>query len=456
MNEFYAIFFLLLSILVMIKPFVKVLSSFIDSSQIKKLAIFLIIFGLFLIYYVINQPIWYERYWKVMTFVLGVIFLIRGLIIFYKPKLVKTFIIFYIKNFYKFSSVLSILMLLISSSMLFIDYLGPKKNINNCESSEQIDVICGVSNPEDIVAIPNTEFLLFSEFGGMQPFSKFKKESFLKILNTQMDHVIIPKLKFGKKTLGEENCNRDENDEFNLHGIDVLQKGKVIQVGAINHYPKETIEMFELERLNNNWFITWKGCISINNNVFLNDLSFKEDGTFYTTVMFDDDDITWIKWLISSIFKKDTGYIKYWDGKNFQILENSNGVQPNGIAFDKDNKLIYVAYNQGNLINIFDPIAKRVINSIYINSPDNITIDNNSIFVTELNHNLGDSPNCINMTVCSLPFSVIELSKEDLKQINKYEYSNTIFGLPTVAVPHNNSIYIGSFHSERIAKISLK
>ena len=50
-------------------------------------------------------------------------------------------------------------------------------------------------------------------------------------------------------------------------------------------------------------------------------------------------------------------------------------------------------------------------------------------------------------------FSIHELNKESLESKNIYSYSKTVFGLPTVAVPIDENIYIGSFHSDRLGII---
>jgi hypothetical protein len=55
-----------------------------------------------------------------------------------------------------------------------------------------------------------------------------------------------------------------------------------------------------------------------------------------------------------------------------------------------------------------------------------------------------------------LPFTIIELDKNKLEPIKKYKVKESAFGLPTVAVPHNDYIYIGSFHSDRIAYLPIK
>jgi hypothetical protein len=54
-----------------------------------------------------------------------------------------------------------------------------------------------------------------------------------------------------------------------------------------------------------------------------------------------------------------------------------------------------------------------------------------------------------------LPFSIHELDKDTLELNNKYIFSKTVFGLPTVAVPVYKKIYMGSFHADRLGSFSI-
>ena len=83
--------------------------------------------------------------------------------------------------------------------------------------------------------------------------------------------------------------------------------------------------------------------------------------------------------------------------------------------------------------------------------PDNLVIDGEYIWVTELNHQAGDSPTCIYAISCSLPFSIIKINKTNMEIEDKYQFRRAAFGLPTVALPNNGIVYIGSFHADRIA-----
>ena len=86
-------------------------------------------------------------------------------------------------------------------------------------------------------------------------------------------------------------------------------------------------------------------------------------------------------------------------------------------------------------------------------SPDNPYIKDDSLWMTSLNFQPRDARDCIFQVSCSLPFSIHELDKETLELKNKYIFSKTVFGLPTIAVPLNKEIYLGSFHSDRLAVI---
>jgi hypothetical protein len=55
-----------------------------------------------------------------------------------------------------------------------------------------------------------------------------------------------------------------------------------------------------------------------------------------------------------------------------------------------------------------------------------------------------------------LPFSIYEIDKETFVLKNENSFNKTVFGLPTIAVPVGNTIFIGSFHSDRLGYFSQK
>ena len=449
MNYFYFFFFLFLSIIILFKPFTRILSNWvINSQQLTLTGVLVSLLGIFCIYIGINNPFWYERVWMIVTLVLGVIFVTRGIFIIFFLDKIKQLMSSYMKHYYKFSIPISIAMAVIAFMVLSSDYIGPQKDISSCESDIDISVICGFNNPEDIVITPDKEFLLMSEFGGISPYEE-QKPGFFALLELSSGKRIIPNISIENSSWGDPSCIRSDY-EFGPHGIDLIKRsdGK-FQLGVVSHFPNETIEMFEIQKNKESWDMIWRGCINVPYEYYFNDISLKKDGGFYATHMYRRD-ITLNEWLLTSMLKSNSGYLIEWNDNKFVKIEGTEGSGPNGIALDDDSNLIFINYNQGDLITTFDLSSNKKIQSQFVQSPDNPYIDGNYLWVTSLDFQPNDFGECEFKKSCSLPFSIYKLDKHTLDVIDKYSFSKTVFGLPTVAVPVGDNLYMGSFHSDRL------
>ena len=244
---------------------------------------------------------------------------------------------------------------------------------------------------------------------------------------------------------------------FGPHGIDLNKRyDGSYQLAVVNHFPQESVEFFELV-FEENWSLIWRGCVSIPEKYYINDITVESSGSFFTTHMYPRD-ISMNEWLSAAIFKYPTGVVLFWNKFNFEELSFTNSGQPNGIA-KKDN-ILYVANNLSDSVKAYDLIKKEEVSSYSINSPDNLVIDNNSIWVTSLDHETLDvTAKCPGYTlkgieedhmICSLPFKVIELSTKDLTPINIYTFNRNKAAFPTVALPDGDSVWVGSFSLDRL------
>jgi hypothetical protein len=145
-----------------------------------------------------------------------------------------------------------------------------------------------------------------------------------------------------------------------------------------------------------------------------------------------------------------SGHVVLWDGSSFNKVVGTEGSGPNGILLDENSGVLYVNYNQGDNLSAYDINSNTKKGSYFIQSPDNIFIKDNSIWLTSLDLQANDFGDCAERMNCSLPFSVHQLDKENLERVAIYSFSKTVFGLPTIAVPHDGKIFMGSFHSDRI------
>ena len=453
MNYFYFFFFLSLSVIILLKPFTKSISDWVmKSEKLYKTGLITLIIGIGLSSYSLMGSFWHERLWVLVTLILGILIFIRGLLIIFFLENIKKALAVYMKHYYKFSVPMSMIMVFIAFFIVLNDYIGPQKDIDNCESDNQIRVICGFINSEDIVITPDNKFLFMSQMGTIAPWGE-NKPGFFALMEIGTNKKITPKISIEENIWGEETCSRKKSDEYGPHGIDLVQRhdGRY-QIGVINHYPKESVEMFELRKNDLNWEIIWRGCINVPDDFYFNDLSLTRNGNFYASHMYKRG-ISENEWLMIALFKSNSGNIVIWEDSNFKEVKGSEGSSPNGLLLDESSNKLYVSYNLGDEISIFDLKNNTRDRSYFIQSPDNPYIKDDSLWMTSLNFQPRDARDCIFQVSCSLPFSIHELDKETLELKNKYIFSKTVFGLPTIAVPLNKEIYLGSFHSDRLAVI---
>ena len=455
MNYFYFFFFLFLSLLLWVKPLIIFICKKIDQAQnLHILGGLTFLIGMAMVIFSINSD-WAERLWILLTLIVGILLCIRGLVVIFFLEKIKKILPLYLNHYYKFSIPISVVMISLALFTVTTDYIGPQKNISECKSDDAISVICGVSNPEDIVVTPDNKYLLISEFGGIRPYDSTKSGGFA-LLRLSDNKIITPKISFGKNIWGEDSCK--QNEIFGPHGIDLVQRlDGSYQLGVINHYPDETIEMFELVQKSeqDTWSLVWKGCIEVPEKYYLNDIALKKDGTFYVSHMYSRD-ITMTKWLITALFKKDSGVILEWNKDSFIEIPNSEGSGPNGITLNELTNNLFISYNQGDRVVKFDLSDNKKLQTFKVESPDNIYINKDSVWLTSLDFQPNDAGDCIERPACSLPFSIYEIDRETFVLKNENSFNKTVFGLPTIAVPIDNTIFMGSFHSDRLGYFTQK
>jgi DNA-binding beta-propeller fold protein YncE len=455
MNYFYFFFFLFLSLLLWVKPLIIFICKKIDQAQnLHILGGLTFLIGMAMVIFSINSD-WAERLWILLTLIVGILLCIRGLVVIFFLEKIKKILPLYLNHYYKFSIPISAVMISLALFTVTTDYIGPQKNISECKSDDAISVICGVSNPEDIVVTPDNKYLLISEFGGIRPYDSTKSGGFA-LLRLSDNKIITPKISFGKNIWGEDSCK--QNEIFGPHGIDLVQREDgSYQLGVINHYPGETVEMFELVQKSeqDTWSFVWRGCVEVPEKYYLNDVALKKDGTFYVSHMYSRD-ITMTKWLITALFKKDSGVILEWNKDSFIEIPNSEGSGPNGITLNELTNNLFISYNQGDRVVKFDLSDNKKLQTFKVESPDNIYINKDSVWLTSLDFQPNDAGDCIERPACSLPFSIYEIDRETFVLKNENSFNKTVFGLPTIAVPIDNTIFMGSFHSDRLGYFTQK
>ena len=339
-------------------------------------------------------------------------------------------------------------------AFLWFDNENSIEPLDGCKDNEELKVYCNFMNPEDLALTPDGNFLIVAEFGGMAPLVEMTsgKLSFFNIKDKTRSQA---KITFGENEWGSGDCSRDSSIPFGPHGIDLVQRedGKH-QLAVVSHHPNESIEMFELLE-KDGWVLEWRGCVDVDGKYYFNDVSLDMSGNFYATHMFESD-FSMIRALWNVFAKSDTGMVIKWTQDNkFEELNYTAGSFPNGIALDQKNNNLIVNYNLGDKSILFDLNSKQSLGTYEHNSPDNVVIKGGFAWVTNHDHSVTESLRCAESVNCTLPFSVNKLSLSDLSLVESYKFESKNMGVGTVGLPHDGSLWIGSYHSDRLAEGSL-
>ena len=397
------------------------------------------------------QEYWYEELWRL------VIFIVLSFALFQLVSTVFTIRIWNgITEFArKGRLIFSICFFSLGLLLIVRSYIGPVISVEECKSSKEIEVICLVKNPEDLAVTPDNDFLIVSEFGGIEPLEEMIPGK-LSLLNLKTEEIEPLDMSYSNNTWGDGLCSRKNNDLLGPHGIDLItRKDGLYQLAVVNHIEYESVEMYELIKSETSWHLIWRGCVRAPVENYLNDVSLKSDGSLFVSHMYDRDSSI-STFLLAALFKKKTGYVLQWNNKQgFSKVVESEGSMPNGLAYDENNNLLYINDNLGDKVRILDLNNKTSVADTYLNAPDNLILTKESLWVTTLDHEILDTLKCIEYTVCALPFSVYELDPLTLEEKQRFSFRKTVFGLPTVALPVKDKIWIGSFRSDRIAYLNL-
>ena len=397
------------------------------------------------------QEYWHEELWRL------VVFIVLSFALFQLVSTVFTIRIWNgITEFArKGRLIFSICFFSLGLLLIVRSYIGPVISTEGCKSDQEIQVICLVKNPEDLAVTPDNDFLIVSEFGGIEPLEEMIPGK-LSLLNLKTEEIEPLDMSYSNNTWGDGLCSRKNNDLLGPHGIDLITRNDgLYQLAVVNHIEYESIEMYELIKSETSWHLIWRGCVKAPVENYLNDVSLKSDGSLFVSHMYDRDSSI-SSFLLAALFKKKTGYVLQWNNKQgFSKVVESEGSMPNGLAYDENNNLLYINDNLGDKVRILDLNNKTSVADTYLNAPDNLILTEESLWVTTLDHEILDTIKCIEYTVCALPFSVYELDPVTLEEKQRFSFRKTVFGLPTVALPVKDKIWIGSFRSDRIAYLNL-
>ena len=245
---------------------------------------------------------------------------------------------------------------------------------------------------------------------------------------------------------------------FAPHGIHVSKNAiGSYTLLAVNHTGRESVEWFEVRKVNSGYKAVWRGCVIVDEPYWINDVAMLPDGGFVASHMMPRDRAL-------EAFQREpndgikSGYVIEWQqGSGWNKVPGTEGALPNGIQVSSDGAVVYSNHYLGNgVVAVERASGKRVWTTAVEGAPDNLSItsDGRLLAVTHL-ANIATIGDCISRPeqVCNVGFRVYWLDAMTGRVQKVLSGGNANFGGATVAIEVGDSVYLGSATGEWIGRV---
>ena len=338
---------------------------------------------------------------------------------------------------------------------------GPASAAEPCNPAGKLNFVCGPLNAEDLVQVPNTDWIIASGMDG----GKAGEAGMLQLVNAkdktakELFPGETPQLRPNKAHWGD--CPLPNMNRFSAHGLSLLASAKGGDtLYVVNHGGRESIEIFSLVTKGAEPAVTWVGCAVMPPHTWPNAVAALPDGGFVVTDMFDPQDEKAADKMNAG---KNTGAVYEWHPKKgFTKVPDSQASGDNGIVVSPDGTWIYVAA-WGNkavmrLSRGAEPAKRKMLRVGFL--ADNLRwAPDGTLLIAGQNVPAKQVFGCFqsHRARCTGPWRV---DRWDTKAMTVKplvsEPGNPEFGGGTVGLQIGDELWVGTFRGDRIAYLSLK
>ncbi|MDZ4730838.1 MAG: hypothetical protein SH820_12950 [Xanthomonadales bacterium] len=333
----------------------------------------------------------------------------------------------------------------------------------DCDSAGEYAFVCGLVNPEDLVLVPNSNWIISSGMGaggalylvnaGAKTWSVLYPTDGVQ---TQQDLGLYPACP-----------GAPDLSAFVTHGLNVQPNtGGHSTLYVVGHGAREAIEVFAIDATGDMPVLNWKGCILTPDGMAANSVASAADGSLLVTIPL----LTGFSINEALAGKITGGVFKWLPGESgFTKIEGSGMPYANGIEVSADGSEFFVASSGMFNVTAFsntDParVLRRTKTFGFI--PDNLHLSSEGELITA-GMNLED-PSCGNLDLsqefdlgkfasCPRPFTVWAINPQSMQgralatSLAIAQFSNI-----TMALSVGGELWIGTFGGDRIGYRSLE
>lgn len=222
------------------------------------------------------------------------------------------------------------------SAVLVVAALAPAACMQEgCGPVGDVEFVCGLTNGEDLVAVPGTPWIIAS---GMAAGAGFTA---IDAMTGETKPLTVAS--YYRSGMYPSDCSEPpEASEFESHGLNLreVQDGQ-LTLHVVGHGAREAIEIYDVDVTPEGPSLTWKACIPMPAGLAANSVAAFQDGSIVATVLF----TPGTTFADAVVDKEPTGAVYEWKpgDAGFALIEGSELPANNGIEVSADGREIYVA-----------------------------------------------------------------------------------------------------------------
>ena len=332
-----------------------------------------------------------------------------------------------------------------------------------CTPAAGLTFICGLQNPEDLIVVPGTRWLLVSGLapGAGLSLADTRAKTIRKLYAPNTANARFDRARFA-------GCPGPlDPKQAVLHGLALRPAaGGRYMVYATNHGGRESIEVFELSDASGGAAAvpsaTWVGCVLLPPKLAANSVAAFSDGTLVATVL-----ILPGRTFEDAFAMRNTGIVLRWTpgSSGFVELKGTELVANNGIETSPDDREFYVASTPTRRIYAFSRVKPEGgplrFSQLKDFGPDNVrwTADNRLITAGLIDDEpaCGGRPKDEKGIRCPMGYAVATIDPKTMSatEIARGPRTPSFTGTAMAAVV-GNELWLGSFLADRLAYRPLK
>ena len=331
----------------------------------------------------------------------------------------------------------------------------------DCQAIGNARPICGFQNPEDLVALPDDDAILVSEFGSISGGKAGVLSLF--VPETEERRVIFRggDAAGANPVWGDAACPGPPGAGFSPHGVHLSRRSDgALQLLVVQHGGRESVEFFEVTGEGRNSVVQWRGCALAPGRTWLNSVAATPDGGFVATNMMDrpnpGEDVN----AAFAEARPPSGYVVTWNpARGFGKLPGSEGAMLNGIEVSPDGQHLFVNYSTDGQVRKVDRATGAVQAVAKIPHLDNArwAPDGSLVVASLVGGNDELFAHCMNLQsgACPVAFNLHAVDPETMEHELLYGNKGTPMGAGTVGLVVGDEVYVGTFAGDRILRVRL-